>query len=68
MDSNTRGPSRSPPNHGVGATMRAFERTRAVEGVNQAMMLGNLAIKAFDHVRNSLKPSRPAAGRGVVLR
>jgi hypothetical protein len=68
MDNNTRGPSRNPPNHGVGGTMRAFERARAVEGMNQAMMLGNLAIKAFDHVRNSLKTLRPAAGRGVVLR
>jgi len=48
--------------------MRAFERARAVEGMNQAMMLGNLAIKAFDHVRNSLKTLRPAARHGVVLR
>ena len=42
--------------------MSTLERARAHEGMTQAMMLGNLTLKACERVRTFLK----AAGRSLV--
>jgi hypothetical protein len=68
MESNKRGENRNAPIQGIGSAMSAFDRARAVQAMNEAMMLGNLAITAFGHVRSSLKALRNAATRRVALR
>jgi hypothetical protein len=44
----------------------SIDQVRANEGMNQAMVLGNLTLSAFAHVRAWLKSVGQAVGRGPV--
>lgn len=49
-----------------GVPMSSLERARAIEGMQQGIMLAEFTLKACDYVRNVFKPNAtsPSAARG----
>ena len=43
-----------------GVPMSSLERARAIEGMQQGIMLAELTLKACDYVRNVFKPNAKA--------
>ena len=46
--------------------MSSLERTRAIEGMQQGMLLAELTLKACDYVRNVFKPNASATVRSAA--
>jgi hypothetical protein len=68
MDSTRRNQILNTFSHAADCHLSEIDRMRAIEGMNQAMVLGNLAIAAFGHARRSLRALRNAAARIAVPR
>jgi hypothetical protein len=49
-----------------GVPMSSLERARAIEGMQQGMMLAELTLRAYDYVRNVFKPNAHASVRSVA--
>lgn len=49
-----------------GVRMSSVERARAIEGMQQAMLLAELTLRACDYVRNVFKPNASAPVRSVA--
>jgi hypothetical protein len=54
MERSKRNENRSTPSRLSDAGMSAFERARAQEGMNQAMLLADLTLAGLRRVRNAL--------------
>ncbi len=49
-----------------GVPMSSLERARAIEGMQQGMLLAELTLKACDYVRNIFKPNANATVRSAA--
>jgi hypothetical protein len=49
-----------------GVPMSSLERARAIEGMQQGMLLAELTLKACDYVRNVFKPNAHATVRSAA--
>jgi hypothetical protein len=68
VDREHRSHIRKASGHALGNRVSEIDRVRAVEGMNQAMMLGNLTIAALGRARHLFRTLRDAATRIVVSR
>jgi hypothetical protein len=68
MDRKSRDQCRNGSSHAIFSHVNEIDRVRAIEGMKQAMILGELAIAAFGHLRRSLKAFRDTMARVVILR
>jgi hypothetical protein len=68
MERSKRNENRGTPNRLGNAGMSAFERARAQEGMNQAMLLADLTLAGLRRVRNALSVKGYAGLAGLRRR